>query len=163
MRIPEGQAGTVSAYVVPRAAPKTSAAVTYPVHTLSMHHRVHTPESGRADGHLDVSGDFSAPDMHAWLSSVLPDMPRAAAGAEARLSYRSAALGTHVAASFHSGSARFASDSAATLAMLRAALTRCGACWAGVTSRRACGHRGMPALHSAARGWLALWLALDIG
>lgn len=127
MRIPEGQAGSVSAYVVARAAPRTSAAVTYPVHTLCMHHRVHTPDSGRTYGHVDVSGDFRTQEMHAWVANVLPDMPRQSADEETRLAYRSSALNTHVIASFRNGTARFASDSAAALAMLRAELTRCEA------------------------------------
>lgn len=127
MRILEGQAGSVSAYVVPRAAPQTSAAVTYPVHTLCMHHRVHTPDDGRTYGHVDVSGDFTAQQMHAWVSKVLPDVPRQSAEEETRLAYRSAALDTHVIVSFRNGTARFASDSAAALAMLRTALTRCAA------------------------------------
>eukprot|EP00892_Ulva_mutabilis_P000350 jgi/Ulvmu1/10315/UM060_0117.1 len=124
MRIPEGQAGTVSAYVVPRAAPKTSAAVTHSVHALCMHHRVHAQEVGGTYGHVDVTGDFSMHEMHAWLSSILPDMPRHSAEAEVRLAYRSAALGTHVVATYRDGSARFASDNAAALSLLRAALTR---------------------------------------
>lgn len=127
MRIPEGQAGEVSAYVVPRAAPKTSAAVTYPVHTLCMHHRMHAPDDARAYGRVDVTGDFRAHDMHAWLSGILPDVPRRVAEAEARMAYRSAALGTHVLVTFRDGSARLESDSAAALAMLRGALTRCAA------------------------------------
>lgn len=125
LKIQEGQTGTISAYVISRGTSKTSSAVSYPVRTLCLHHRIRELDGARALGTLEISGDFRSVDMHAWLLAILPDTPQQRQEGGVRLVYESAALQSQLVVVYSDGTAQFQSDSPCTLALLRAALTSC--------------------------------------
>jgi Bardet-Biedl syndrome 7 protein len=124
-RIREGQTGRILAYVVSRGSLQTSSVVSYPVLTLCLHYPIHKPDAQRAFGHLELSGDFTVADMHAWLLEILPGAPQQPTAGEGRLTYEHAGLCTQLHVLFRDGAARFSCDSAPTLALLRTALNWC--------------------------------------
>jgi hypothetical protein len=124
LKVQEGQTGKLSAYVISRGTTKTSSVVSYPILTLCLHRRIREPDRGRELGTLEISGDFSSVDMHAWLRAILPDAPQQRQDGDVRLVYESAALQTQLVVVYSDNSARFQSDSPCTLALLRAALTK---------------------------------------
>lgn len=125
MRVREGTSGTVTAYVVPKNAPKTCSRVVCPLHTLCLHHRVRAADDSAPCSTLQISGDFSAADARQWLRSCLPDMPKVTPGAAPPLVYESASFGTQVMVAHSEGRIMASSDNLCALAALRDSITRC--------------------------------------
>jgi hypothetical protein len=139
MRVPEGQSGTVFAYIVPKNAPKTCNRIVCAIQALSLHERIRVADSSRPFAHIDVSGDFLASDGQQWLASCLADLPKQQAGQEAALVYQSTVLQTQVVVTCRDGAMRLSSDNPCALAMLRDTIMRCTS--SVHTSSHASGHR----------------------
>lgn len=126
MRVREGTPCTVTAYVVPKNAPKTCSRVVCLLHTLCLHRRARTADDTVPRSELEVTGDFSAAHARQWLLSCLPDMPKASLGVAPPLVYESASFGTQVSVTHGDGSIIASSDNPCALAALRESITRCG-------------------------------------
>lgn len=125
MRIREGHRGTVSAFVVPKSAPKTCEVIQHQIKSLCLHRRISIPEVHRPYSHLEISGDFPVAEMHRWVSSCLPEMPKYVPGDQVKLVFEGALLKTQLIVTYSNGSAKLSSDNPCTLAVLRDDITRC--------------------------------------
>jgi hypothetical protein len=128
MRVHEGFSGVVTAYVVPKNAPRTCNRVICSIKALSLHRRIREPIGSLPFSHLAISGDFLACDVHQWLLSCLPDMPKYAPGSDTKLVYESAMFKTQVIISYEDSSIKLSSDNVCALSILRDTITRCARC-----------------------------------
>lgn len=124
-RVEEGFSGTISAFVVPKNAPKTCNRITCPIYTLSLHHRIREPDPSRPFAQFAISGDFLAADVHQWLLNCLPDLPKHVPGTDAKLVYESAVLKTQVVITYQDNGVKVSSDNVCALMILRDTITRC--------------------------------------
>jgi hypothetical protein len=125
MRVEEGQAGTILAYIVPKNPPKTCKRINCNLQALSLHYRIRDASAGLPLAQLDISGDFLTADVHQWLACCLPDLPKQMHGQDIQLAYESAVHQTQVTVQARDGSLRLASDNVCSLAILRDVLMRC--------------------------------------
>jgi len=142
LRAIEGQAGTVKAYVIPQNAPMTCSERSYEVKPLCLHARatrVVDDGAARDDGEggaseksggggrkkplntLTVRGDFGMEEAHGWVAACLADVPpRPPPGRdEALYEFENVLLKTALRVVVREGEARFTSDGATPLALLK--------------------------------------------
>ena len=128
LRVIEGHAGTVRAFMIPTKSPKTCTEKSYEIKTLCLHRRSvnrHEDEAlaRRPMNAMRISGDFAFDDAHAWIGRCLDEIPvRVAppeAGGEIVYDFESALMGTLLRASVQEGDVTFWSDSVTPLALLK--------------------------------------------
>jgi hypothetical protein len=124
MHVREGTAGVLSAYVVPKNAPKTCSRIQCFIKTLSQHRRIREPNNSLPFSQLDISGDFRASDAHQWLLNSLPELPKPSPALDVRLAFESTSLKTQVAVMYGDGNIRLLSDNICAVAALRDSITR---------------------------------------
>ena len=127
IRLTEGHAGTVHAYVVPKNAPKVCQRISYAMPLLPLHQRIMQLDTARPFSQLDVTGDFSASDAHQWLAACLPNLPEqlGAGSSTVTVMFESGELQTQLAVAYRDASVQVASDNVCTLTLMREHLIRC--------------------------------------
>jgi Bardet-Biedl syndrome 7 protein len=151
-RTVEGQHGSVAAYVVPKIAPKTCQRIVFQIKPLSLHEKGRVAALAnarvlvRADllrprapvaqeaiqdairtrplNTLTLTGDFSMPEIHAWLCNCVPDLNPRVTSDDADIFLRSSFLGTVLTGSYRKGHAVFRSDSVTTLLIVKEVLAK---------------------------------------
>ncbi|KAF2360801.1 Quinoprotein alcohol dehydrogenase-like superfamily [Trinorchestia longiramus] len=78
IRTIEGQYGTLQAYITPRLQPKCCQVRQFRIKPLSLHSRIHNFDTMRPVSVLTLRGKFTLPEMHAWVSFCLPELPERA-------------------------------------------------------------------------------------
>ena len=120
LRVIEGRAGTVRAFIVPSTQPKTCAEKTHEIKSLCLHRRSvnrHSDEAlaARPMNAMRISGNFAFDDVHAWIGRCLPEIPNRVdappPGGEIVYDFESALMGTLLRVSAQEGDATFWSDS----------------------------------------------------
>lgn len=128
LRVIEGRAGTVRAFIVPSTQPKTCAEKTYEIKSLCLHRRSvnrHSDEAlaARPMNAMRISGNFAFDDVHAWIGRCLDEIPNRVdappPGGEIVYDFESALMGTLLRVSAQEGDATFWSDSVTPLALLK--------------------------------------------
>lgn len=128
LRVIEGRAGTVRAFIVPSTQPKTCAEKTHEIKSLCLHRRSvnrHSDEAlaARPMNAMRISGNFAFDDVHAWIGRCLPEIPNRVdappPGGEIVYDFESALMGTLLRVSAQEGDATFWSDSVTPLALLK--------------------------------------------
>ena len=121
MRISEGHAGQISAYVIPALPPKACSTISVRVRPLCLHSRVSATEAGEAGpvSDLAISGEFSASEIHRWLGACLPEMTRPHEGGEEHVLFRNCRFGTNPEVQYREQKAVFRSLNIGTLRLLR--------------------------------------------
>ncbi len=121
MRISEGHAGQISAYVIPALPPKACSTISVRVRPLCLHSRVSATEAGEAGpvSDLAISGEFSASEIHRWLGACLPEMTRPLEGGEEHVLFRNCRFGTNLEVQYRDQKAVFRSLNIGTLGLLR--------------------------------------------
>ena len=127
MRLTEGLGGSLTAYIIPRMAPKSGTSLTYRIKPLCLHARAQAgpDDERRPMSELRITGGFSLLEIHTWVGGCLPDVAARPPVEDAvALTYRSALLGSLLQARYRAGECRFLSDSVSALSILRDAITR---------------------------------------
>mmetsp|Transcript_12169 Transcript_12169/g.16817 ORF Transcript_12169/g.16817 Transcript_12169/m.16817 type:complete len:749 (+) Transcript_12169:68-2314(+) len=129
LRTVEGQFGTISAYVIPKTSPKTSQRLQVPVKPLSLHAKVDYAEAkklqeGAPVNTLDITGDFSLAQVHAWISIVLPGIPARLSSDRAELGYRSCFIDSTLTCLYCKGKASFVSESVTVITIIKEVISR---------------------------------------
>eukprot|EP00743_Colponemidia_sp_Colp-15_P004203 GILK01004535.1.p1 GENE.GILK01004535.1~~GILK01004535.1.p1 ORF type:complete len:722 (-),score=169.57 GILK01004535.1:175-2340(-) len=124
IRTIEGQYGTLQAFVIPRLTPKTCQVLHFPIKPLSLHERVHELQGDVPLNELRLSGNFTLGDMHAWVSTCLPNVPPKVQEEEVMLHFKSAFLGTVLVCSYQKGLGVFRSDSISTISIVKEVISK---------------------------------------
>ncbi|KAF6035121.1 BBS7 [Bugula neritina] len=125
IRTIEGQHGNLRAYVTPRVQPKTCQMRLYQIKPLSLHQRTHTLDESRPTSKLTLTGQFSAAEVHSWVTFCLPELPeRVPAGDSVSFQFVSTFLGTQLSCSYQKGEAVFLSDNISTISILKDVLSK---------------------------------------
>ncbi|KAF6035090.1 BBS7 [Bugula neritina] len=125
IRTIEGQHGNLRAYVTPRVQPKTCQMRLYQIKPLSLHQRTHTLDESRPTSKLTLTGQFSAAEVHSWVTFCLPELPeRVPAGDSISFQFVSTFLGTQLSCSYQKGEAVFLSDNISTISILKDVLSK---------------------------------------
>eukprot|EP00742_Colponemidia_sp_Colp-10_P003875 GILJ01004126.1.p1 GENE.GILJ01004126.1~~GILJ01004126.1.p1 ORF type:complete len:722 (+),score=149.58 GILJ01004126.1:87-2252(+) len=124
IRTIEGQYGTLQAFVIPRLTPKTCQVLHFPIKPLSLHERVHELQGEVPLNELRLSGNFTLGDMHAWVSTCLPNVPPKVQEEEVTLHFKSAFLGTVLVCSYQKGLGVFKSDSISTISIVKEVISK---------------------------------------
>jgi Bardet-Biedl syndrome 7 protein len=79
VKLTEGQAGELLAYIIPNHSPKSAQIVSFQLQPLSMHFRINEadakPAASRPMNELKITGSFSMAEVHSWIVLCLPDVP----------------------------------------------------------------------------------------
>lgn len=125
IRMIEGKTGTLTAYVAPTTVPKVAQSCTFKIKPLSLHRRAHNPDlANHILSSVKVTGSFSLAEMHAWISSCLPEMPDRCTEDEISIVFESTFLETILACQYKKGEAHFQSDNICALAVLKEVISR---------------------------------------
>lgn len=129
LRSQEGCGGTIRAYVVCEAQPRTAQTRMFQIRPLCLHIRVVESEVDWANlplSSLTIQGSFSMRDMHGWLLNTLPEMPEVLSSATTSNSifFRNTFQQTVLSVRYAKGEAEFNSDSLTTLSILKDSITR---------------------------------------
>ncbi|KAK4304694.1 hypothetical protein Pmani_023378 [Petrolisthes manimaculis] len=125
IRTIEGQYGTLQAYITPRLQPKCCQVRQYKIKPLSLHSRVHSFDSTRPYNTLVLRGQFTLPEIHAWVVFCLPELPeRTPATTQAEFTFISTFLDTQLHCVYSAGEAIFKSDNISTISILKDVLTK---------------------------------------
>nr|XP_053649854.1 Bardet-Biedl syndrome 7 protein-like [Cherax quadricarinatus] len=125
IRTIEGQYGTLQAYITPRLQPKCCQVRQYRIKPLSLHSRIHNFDPNRPYNTLTLKGQFTLPEIHAWVVFCLPELPeRTPAGDQAEFTFVSTFLDTQLQCVYESGEAVFKSDNISTISILKDVLTK---------------------------------------
>ena len=121
MRISEGSAGQVHAYVIPALPPKACSAISVRVRPLCLHFRASSAEGSEAGpmSELVISGEFSASEIHRWLGACLPEMTGPLEGGEDHVIFSNCRFGTALDVQYRNQRAVFRSLNVGTLGLLR--------------------------------------------
>ncbi|XP_042887842.1 Bardet-Biedl syndrome 7 protein homolog isoform X1 [Penaeus japonicus] len=125
IRTIEGQYGTLQAYITPRLQPKCCQVRQYRIKPLSLHSRIHSFDPNRPYNTLTLKGQFTLPEMHAWVVFCLPELPeRTPSGERAEFTFVSTFLDTQLQCIYGAGEAVFRSDNISTISILKDVLTK---------------------------------------
>ncbi|XP_066957827.1 Bardet-Biedl syndrome 7 protein homolog [Macrobrachium rosenbergii] len=125
IRTIEGQYGTLQAYITPRLQPKCCQVRQYRIKPLSLHSRIHSFDPNRPYNILTLKGQFTLPEMHAWVVFCLPELPeRTPAEEQAEFTFVSTFLDTQLQCIYRAGEAVFKSDNISTISILKDVLTK---------------------------------------
>nr|XP_045592027.1 Bardet-Biedl syndrome 7 protein homolog isoform X1 [Procambarus clarkii]XP_045592028.1 Bardet-Biedl syndrome 7 protein homolog isoform X1 [Procambarus clarkii] len=125
IRTIEGQYGTLQAYITPRLQPKCCQVRQYHIKPLSLHSRIHSFDPNRPNNTLTLKGQFTLPEIHAWVVFCLPELPdRTPAGEQAEFTFVSTFLDTQLQCVYEAGEATFKSDNISTISILKDVLTK---------------------------------------
>lgn len=125
IRTIEGQYGTLQAYITPRLQPKCCQVRQYRIKPLSLHSRIHSFDPNRPYNTLTLKGQFTLPEMHAWVVFCLPELPeRTPSGERAEFTFVSTFLDTQLQCIYGPGEAVFRSDNISTISILKDVLTK---------------------------------------
>ncbi|XP_076069179.1 BBSome complex member BBS7-like isoform X2 [Oratosquilla oratoria] len=125
IRTIEGQYGTLQAYITPRLQPKCCQVCQYRIKPLSLHTRIHNFDANRPYNVLTLKGQFTLPEMHAWVVFCLPELPeRTPSGDVAEFTFVSTFLDTQLQCVYSAGEAVFKSDNISTISILKDVLTK---------------------------------------
>eukprot|EP00297_Palpitomonas_bilix_P004133 CAMPEP_0113915080 /NCGR_PEP_ID=MMETSP0780_2-20120614/30956_1 /TAXON_ID=652834 /ORGANISM="Palpitomonas bilix" /LENGTH=744 /DNA_ID=CAMNT_0000913455 /DNA_START=35 /DNA_END=2269 /DNA_ORIENTATION=+ /assembly_acc=CAM_ASM_000599 len=125
LRTFEGKQGNIKVYVIPRASPKTSQLLVFPIKPLSLHERVYNLAANTPMNTLKFTGKFSLLDVHSWLSMALPDVPAKTGDADTlQMCFQSTFLSTVVLTTSRKGEVSVKSDSVSSIAMVKEVITR---------------------------------------
>ncbi|XP_037790498.1 Bardet-Biedl syndrome 7 protein homolog [Penaeus monodon] len=125
IRTIEGQYGTLQAYITPRLQPKCCQVRQYRIKPLSLHSRIHSFDPNRPYNTLTLKGQFTLPEMHAWVVFCLPELPeRTPSGERAEFTFVSTFLDTQLQCIYGAREAVFRSDNISTISILKDVLTK---------------------------------------
>ncbi|XP_071527283.1 BBSome complex member BBS7-like isoform X2 [Panulirus ornatus] len=125
IRTIEGQYGTLQAYITPRLQPKCCQVRQYRIKPLSLHSRIHSFDPNRPYNTLTLKGQFTLPEIHAWVVFCLPELPeRTPAEEHAEFTFVSTFLDTQLQCVYGAGEAVFKSDNISTISILKDVLTK---------------------------------------
>ncbi|XP_044019179.1 Bardet-Biedl syndrome 7 protein homolog isoform X3 [Aphidius gifuensis] len=130
----EGQSGAFQIYVTTQTPPKACRKIRIPIHALSLHARLSTETDTSARyspdlfNKLELNGNFSVSEMHAWLSLALPDIPERPnlQDGEATLKYISTFTGTVLICKYKKGNTVVLSENIKSIIIMKDLLTREG-------------------------------------
>ncbi|XP_042226350.1 Bardet-Biedl syndrome 7 protein homolog isoform X2 [Homarus americanus] len=127
IRTIEGQYGTLQSYITPRLQPKCCQVRQYRIKPLSLHSRIHNFDPNRPYNILTLKGQFTLPEIHAWVVFCLPELPeRTPAGDQAEFTFVSTFLDTQLQCVYGAGEAVFKSDNISTISILKDVLSKKG-------------------------------------
>ncbi|GMR41579.1 hypothetical protein PMAYCL1PPCAC_11774 [Pristionchus mayeri] len=126
MRIDEGEAGSILVLIVPDIKPECGQYRRYDLKHLSLHVRTHSFDSSRPLNTMQITGQFSLGEVHAWLVGCLDGIPARVPNSQS-VTYTFQCLvdgGSQLEATAAKGSLTFRSDSVTTICTLRDIMNR---------------------------------------
>eukprot|EP00760_Papus_ankaliazontas_P031735 PhM_4_TR5427/c1_g1_i1/m.69387/K16749/BBS7; Bardet-Biedl syndrome 7 protein len=127
MRAQEGVMGTLRTLIIPSTEPKAAQLRTYTLKPLSLHQRCVPDTVTSAPGPvntLKLTGTFSANDMHAWVSQIVPEVSGVVQGEDVTMAFKSTFQDTTLLCHYRKGEAEFTSNNITTLAIIKEVATR---------------------------------------
>ncbi|CUG55727.1 Hypothetical protein, putative [Bodo saltans] len=129
VRSQEGHGGSIKAYVVCEAQPRSAQTRVFQIRPLCLHIRVVESEVDWASlplSTLTIQGNFTMRDMHGWLLNTLPEIPEVLTSSSLTnsLFFRNTFQQTALSVRYVKGEAEFNSDSLTTLSILKDCITR---------------------------------------
>jgi Bardet-Biedl syndrome 7 protein len=131
LRPTEGQSGEIVVYVTPRTNPKSVLKRIFDIPPLSLHQRVAEESSAGSDpaadptlSYVNLTGNFSIKDAHAWIYRAFFDVPQNVVGEEMRLTFRNTFSGSMLYIRYRRGDFTASSHNLSALAMLRDFIAR---------------------------------------
>ncbi|KAF8356960.1 osm-12 [Pristionchus pacificus] len=121
MRVDEGEAGSIMVLIVPDLKPECGQFRRYDLKHLSLHVRTHSFDASRPLNTMQITGQFSLGEVHAWLVGCLDGIPARVPNTQSVV-YTFQCLvdgGSQLEATAAKGSLTFRSDSVTTICTLR--------------------------------------------
>ncbi|GMT18924.1 hypothetical protein PFISCL1PPCAC_10221 [Pristionchus fissidentatus] len=126
MRVDEGEAGSIMVLIVPEIKPECGQFRRYDLKHLSLHVRTHSFDSSRPLNTMQITGQFSLGEVHAWLVGSLDGIPARVPNSSS-VTYTFQCLvdgGSQLEATATRGTLTFRSDSVTTICTLRDIMNR---------------------------------------
>ncbi|GMS88437.1 hypothetical protein PENTCL1PPCAC_10612, partial [Pristionchus entomophagus] len=126
MRVDEGEAGAIMVLIVPDLKPSCGQLRRYDLKHLSLHVRTHSFDSSRPLNTMQITGQFSLGEVHAWLVGCLDGIPARVPNSPS-VTYTFQCLvdgGSQLEATASKGTLSFRSDSVTTICTLRDIMNR---------------------------------------